>query len=186
MVQNLDDRSGKVTIVCPISLGILKKSYLTQASAYQLTGYLKIELRQTVITDEWGWEHHLYISTYRFLEEVDYAFGGIDRIQNQPRDDWHPWLSRSFNLGYYSSVSRLIVRRMEVNLRLEGDGNITFAGIEEINDMLHSGASPIKMESKQQSIPKEQEENLSVQGRYRSTLNCLSIIFLVEVKSPFP
>jgi hypothetical protein len=52
------------------------------------------ELRVWVTTDRWGWDDDLYFYSYLMLKRINDLLGRIERIQDQSRDLWEPWLSR--------------------------------------------------------------------------------------------
>jgi hypothetical protein len=154
LTKNSDDkkwtRDWKIKLKIPIleSTDLASVSRKLSYEGFQVdldkdsTGDLSISVQ----TKEWGWEDYLYFNTYKMFEEIDYLLGTIDTIQGQARDTWYPWLWRKRTSEDSFKLSRIIMRRIEIGLRIDPDKGISFFGLEDVNKLIKDGASITSLE----------------------------------------
>lgn len=93
-----------------------------------------------VTTDYSNREDRLCFNTYKMLEEIDILCGDIDTVQGQHRDLWDPWLRRKNFPNADYELSRIIIRSIELGLRVDSEKGFSFFGTDEVNDLLLKGA----------------------------------------------
>jgi hypothetical protein len=135
-------------------------------------------LKVSVRTTDWGWEDYLYSNTYKMFEEINHILGTIEIIQGQARDSWYPWLWRTRNPHSSYDLSRIIMRKIELGLRIDTDKGLSFFGLEEVNNLLQDGASVISLEP-EGVISKELDSDSENKG---FAIN--GFIITVKIKEP--
>jgi hypothetical protein len=95
------------------------------------------ELEFSVKTkDSYRDEDYLIFNAFKMLEEIDILFRGIDTIQGQSCEEWNPWLTRVNHPDLPYILKRNIIKSLEVGLRLDRGGQVSFFGINEANEII--------------------------------------------------
>ena len=143
-------REWDITFKNPISEQINLESSSRSLSywGYEVS-VMKINSRHlkiTVVTNDSNREDYLCFNTYKMFEEIDILFGEIDSIQDQPRNLWNPWLRRKKFPNADYKLSRIIIRTLEVGLRIDSEKGFIFFGMDEVNNLLLEGGKVVLIE----------------------------------------
>ncbi len=106
------------------------------ADSNQLSVFVRTRFAQT---------DYLMFNDWNLMAEIDYLLNGIDKIQGQERQYWYPWLS--LKVGEKTTLSRWVMREVQVGLRHNAQDGFQFFGHLEVNELIEGGAKVISVHS---------------------------------------